>query len=469
MYQRKNVRYHQMRRQGRRRRPRNRMKLLIFPIVLTLLFFCYTIYGFFKQPLIFGADLVETTAPVEPEPETLVEEPAKAEGEILVVIDPGHGGNDPGCIWNDQEEKDINLAIALLLEPLLVERGIRPVLARRSDSYMAVEDRAAYANRLGADLYISIHQNADDDTKIHGIETLYGTAEGSEQLGQFVQEALAGSLGGRDRGSISGAELVVLNQTQMPSCLVECGYLSNPQERALLTDQAVQQQIAESLEEGIVSYLEALKVQQEAAAYDGKIMKLTFDDGPRWDTTPQILDILKTRGIKATFFLVGGNVEKNPELAKRIVDEGHAIGIHCYDHEYETLYQSVETYVADFNKASDIIEAATGVRPKIFRFPGGSINSYNKPIYAEIITEMERWGYVYFDWNASLEDAVGGATAKSIIEQAGSTAAPFDYVVMLAHDTVAITAENLEGVLDLFGEYRFEEIKDGDRPIQFRR
>ena len=86
-----------------------------------------------------------------------------------------------------------------------------------------------------------------------------------------------------------------------------------------------------------------------------KTMYLTFDDGPSEENTERVLDILKKRNIQATFFLVGENVERHPEIVRRIVREGHSIGIHCYKHDYKTLYQSTEKYVEDFEHARRVV------------------------------------------------------------------------------------------------------------------
>ena len=124
-----------------------------------------------------------------------------------------------------------------------------------------------------------------------------------------------------------------------------------------------------------------------------KTMYLTFDDGPSAEYTDTILDVLAKYDIKATFFLVGDNVEKRPEVAKRIAEEGHTIGIHCYAHAYDDIYDSVDSYVEDFEKAYQVIYEITGVEVKIFRFPGGSVNEYNKKICKYIIEEMTELGY----------------------------------------------------------------------------
>ena len=111
---------------------------------------------------------------------------------------------------------------------------------------------------------------------------------------------------------------------------------------------------------------------------------LTFDDGPS-SRTSEILDILKKENIKATFFVIGKEGEKEPEIMRRIVEEGHTLGIHTYSHVYTNVYASVESYLEDFNRTYELIYEATGLKTEIFRFPGGSINKYNALFYEEIL------------------------------------------------------------------------------------
>lgn len=133
---------------------------------------------------------------------------------------------------------------------------------------------------------------------------------------------------------------------------------------------------------------------------------LTFDDGPSLRTA-EILDILKANDIKATFFVTGQTSDLAQEIMRRIVAEGHTIAVHTYSHKYQEVYSSVEAYLADFNRIYNWIHEVTGVYPQIFRFPGGTINSYNKAIYRELVAEMDRRGFVHHDWNAMCGDADG--------------------------------------------------------------
>lgn len=200
-----------------------------------------------------------------------------------------------------------------------------------------------------------------------------------------------------------------------------------------------------------------------------KTMYLTFDDGPSKENTDLVLDVLKERNVKATFFVIGEYVRKYPDTAKRIVEEGHTIGIHCDVHDYSVLYESPEAYIADFEKAYDTVYQITGVKAKLFRFPGGSVNAYNKQVCGDIVKELEARGFIYFDWNASLEDTVGDKTGEQLLQSAQESVMGREHVVMLAHDRVKNTAEHLGTIIDAFPEYRMKPLSEYTRPVQFRR
>ncbi len=179
------------------------------------------------------------------------------------------------------------------------------------------------------------------------------------------------------------------------------------------------------------------------------------------------MDILKERGIHATFFLVGENVRKHPEMARRIVAEGHTVGIHCDTHDYEKVYASVDSYIADFEAARQTVYEVTGVDVKLFRFPGGSRNSYNKNVSGKIIEEMTDRGYIYYDWNASLEDALGDAEPEELATNGVETTLGRKKVIMLAHDVVYSTGLCLEELLDNLPEYEMQPLDESVEPIRF--
>ncbi|HNP93960.1 MAG TPA: polysaccharide deacetylase family protein [Rectinema sp.] len=148
---------------------------------------------------------------------------------------------------------------------------------------------------------------------------------------------------------------------------------------------------------------------------DSKMIFLTFDDGPS-SSTPAILDILKSHNVKASFFVNGKSSLFAASRLRRIVQEGHAIGMHSYTHQYSLIYDSVENFIEDLNKNYLYIKNTTGICPTILRFPGGSINTYNLKIYQSLSAEVLRRGFIYCDWNVSAGDALKEATAESIIE-----------------------------------------------------
>ncbi len=130
---------------------------------------------------------------------------------------------------------------------------------------------------------------------------------------------------------------------------------------------------------------------------------LTFDCTPG-ENTRRILDVLDTYGIKATFFMRGVSDEAALEAMREVASRGHSVGLRSYSDSYQEIYQSVESYLEDFKKIYDLVYSTTGIRAEIFRFPGGSVNSYNSRIFRELIAEMTRRNFVFFDWHISGED-----------------------------------------------------------------
>lgn len=384
---------------------------------------------------------------------------AKSDKEI-VVIDPGHGGEDEGCSGSGVEEKEINLQIGLILRDKLEEMGYEVRLTRETDTEVPLEERVNLANAVSADVYVSIHQNAWNTSDVTGVETWYHADESnpnfeSRRLAKLVHQKVLNATQEKDRNLWENDTLYVIRETRMPSCLVETGFLSNAENRKLLCNPEYQTQIASGIASAIDLY------------FHPKTMYLTFDDGPTAENTVAVLDILKEKNIKATFFVVGENVRKHPEVAKRIVAEGHTIGIHCNSHDYKKIYKSADAYLEDFAEAYQAVYEVTGVKTQFFRFPGGSINSYNKKVYKEIIEEMTKQGYIYFDWNASLEDAVSKSNPKTLLCNARESTLGRQKVVMLGHDVIYNTTLCLEDLIEQFPDYEMEPLTPEVEPIQF--
>jgi len=163
---------------------------------------------------------------------------------------------------------------------------------------------------------------------------------------------------------------------------------------------------------------------------------LTFDDGPSTSITPKILDILKEKNVKATFFIL--NYSDNTEyLVKRIVDEGHSIGIHGYSHNYSEIYKSEEIYLENLSKLRKKIKDSTGVDTIITRFPGGSSNTvsnYNPGIMTRLTKYVVAKGYKYYDWNVSSGDSGDVKTKEGVYNNVTTRLSKKRANVVLMHD-----------------------------------
>ena len=205
---------------------------------------------------------------------------------------------------------------------------------------------------------------------------------------------------------------------------------------------------------------------------NGKVCYLTFDDGPHPENTAAILDTLKEYGAKATFFVIYKDSKEDRALYKRIVDEGHTIGVHTASHNYDKIYASVDAYLDDFDRMSRQIESSTGVKPDIFRFPGGSVNGYNNSIYQELIAEMIRRGYTYYDWNASSGDASGSnVPVNTLVQNSLNTVGDKDRAILLMHDGTGQknTASALPQIIEGLQEkgYEFHALTNEVAPVCF--
>lgn len=199
---------------------------------------------------------------------------------------------------------------------------------------------------------------------------------------------------------------------------------------------------------------------------------LTFDDGPS-KLTLQVLDVLQEKNVKATFFIVGKCLEseQGKQILKRIVQDGHTVGIHSYSHIYNKIYKSVEAYLDDFYKVYDQIYHITGIKPEVFRFPGGSVNGYSNTVYKEIIAEMTCRGFVYYDWNVSSQDAAGNTKEQQIFDSVITTSKAKTRSIVLMHDSAEKreTLKALPGIIDELTAcgYRFESLNRKVAPIIF--
>ena len=207
-----------------------------------------------------------------------------------------------------------------------------------------------------------------------------------------------------------------------------------------------------------------------------KKVYLTFDDGPS-PVTPQILDILSARDVKATFFVIKHTNPKVTPGYKQITDAGHTIALHSATHAYKKIYENLDAWWADFEDIRSHVKEHSGVDTRLFRFPGGSSNTmWNFQTRNQIIADVNSRGDVYFDWNISSGDAnkhmpSTDAIADSVIQGVESLKDP--RAVVLFHDSASKmnTVNALPRIIDTLKEkgYTFDTCdKIMDYPVHHR-
>ena len=180
---------------------------------------------------------------------------------------------------------------------------------------------------------------------------------------------------------------------------------------------------------------------------NGKIIYLTFDDGPSAHTD-RLLDVLARYNVKATFFVVDtgkiGTVE-------RIAKEGHTVAVHSVSHSYRKIYANEEAFFNDVYSMQAVIEKYTGQKPMMLRFPGGSSNTvsrrYNKGIMTRLTQQVKEQGFRYFDWNVDSKDAGGAKTSEEVLNNVINGIGDKSVSVVLQHDLYGFSVDAVEGII----------------------
>ena len=190
------------------------------------------------------------------------EEKKAKKDQVVIVVDPGHGGEDPGKVGvNDVLEKDLNLQIAKKVKKLLEEAGIKIVMTRTNDKVPDAKkedlnQRVQLINETKPTLALCIHQNSYPDAKIKGAQVFYHTiTPEAEDVATIVQERLRTVDPTNTRQIKENDTYFMLKNCQVPTIIVECGFLTNPEEAAKLTQEEYQDQIAQAICEGVVKWL----------------------------------------------------------------------------------------------------------------------------------------------------------------------------------------------------------------------
>ncbi|WP_179861645.1 N-acetylmuramoyl-L-alanine amidase family protein [Bacillus pseudomycoides] len=214
-------------------------KMIIFPL---LIFICITSVYFLFSPRVKG---------------TMYEDTLSKKDHIskkVIVIDPGHGGNDPGSIGpKGTKEKDITLKTAKNIQQKLEEKGITVILTREDDTFIPLKNRVAIAQNKSADIFLSIHYDGFTTNDVKGVTTYYYKGLKEQTLAHTIHENLFKHIQSKDRGVKSG-DYYVLRENQKPSILLELGYITNPEDEERMNSQQFQADVASGIVNGVIEY-----------------------------------------------------------------------------------------------------------------------------------------------------------------------------------------------------------------------
>ena len=202
----------------------------------------------------------------------------------------------------------------------------------------------------------------------------------------------------------------------------------------------------------------------------GKKVYLTFDDGPG-PNTEKILDILKKNDIKATFFVTGKTDDFSKQMYKRIVEEGHTLGMHSYSHVYDEIYASEKAFSQDFEKLYEFLHDVTGEYSKFYRFPGGSSVQDTKVPIKKLVKYLDKKEITYLDWNVlspDIKDA--NVSKKQLLKELRKEVKKYDTSVVVFYDTQTqpMTIKALPSVIKALkkDEYEILPVDENTAPIR---
>jgi N-acetylmuramoyl-L-alanine amidase len=211
----------------------------------------------------------------------------------VVVLDPGHGGQDSGAMCGGVMEKDLTLDVARRIDRLLDAEGIASLMTRLGDTYVSLADRAAFGNRVRDSIFVSIHFNEDNKPVASGVETYYAEHQipsafvlaswlpflarplsdspkpESQSLASFIQEALVARTRSVDRGTQTKQFFVIANVTS-PAVLIEGGFLTNKEDVSKLASEDYRDQLAAAVADGILRYRDAVSQRKSPLAATGR-------------------------------------------------------------------------------------------------------------------------------------------------------------------------------------------------------
>lgn len=202
---------------------------------------------------------------------------------------------------------------------------------------------------------------------------------------------------------------------------------------------------------------------------DDKVIYLTFDDGPSYHVTDKVLDILKEKDVKATFFLIGSEIRHREVVVKRIKDEGHSIGLHTFTHKFNCIYCNDDAFIKEMIDCSEEINRVIGVSPNIIRFPGGSYKHLNNRLLEKLHNNNLR----VYDWNVDNSDGLNpNLSPYQLYRKSIKGSDKLQTVILLMHctDMNKNTCEALPKIIDYYKDqgYIFKVIEEDTPEMYFR-
>ena len=195
-----------------------------------------------------------------------------------------------------------------------------------------------------------------------------------------------------------------------------------------------------------------------------KVIYLTFDDGPSKKVLPKILDILKEKNVKATFFMIGKEIHGKEDILERVYKEGHSIGLHSFSHERNKLYSSNKSFLNEMLKTQELINKTIGICPKILRFPFGTNNMTYK-LTPSMVSLLHDNNFKIYDWNVDSGDGANpNGSASSYIKNSKSSK---NNIILLMHcaDINKNTIDALPSIIDYYksNDYTFKTINENTK------
>jgi len=274
---------------------------------------------------------------------------------------------------------------------------------------------------------------------------------------------IGGAIAKNKNTAAANAKPIIVNNTEKQSLEKERNedYANKKIGREL--EKARAEEAARKAEE-LARAEEAERAQQRQRANEGKVVYLTFDDGPSTAVTPRVLDVLKQYNVKATFFIIGELAERNSSLVKRAVNEGHTIANHTYSHNMDrrdsnNIYSGTAAFIDDLVRGEKAIKSVVSdFSSKLIRFPGGS---YNRVEFQKAAVD---YGYHYVDWTLdSLDTKQVIVPADRIVNVVTEGCAGKKQVVILMHDAPVktTTADALPRIIEYLKEqgYAFKTLE----------